>query len=108
MIRPPVGVRPGSYRYGLRASGAGFNGGEIGTYSFTDPVTGVVAPFSGASPTTTTAEPRMLYATGPSEGVVRGTDDGTTFRETLFVLRDGGPPGTITIWTGGDSTQTWG
>ncbi len=107
-VRPPVGVRPGSYRYGLLASGAGFNGGEIGTYSFTDPVTGVVAPFSGATPVTTGAEPRMLYATGPSEGVVRGTDDGTTFRETLFVLRTGAAPGTVTVWTGGDSTQTWG
>ena len=108
MIRPPVGVRPGSYRYALFASGNGFNGGVLGTYSFTNPVTGVVAPFSGATPVTTGAEPRMLYATGLSEGVVRGTDDGTTFRETLFVLRTGAAPGVVTVWTGGNSTQTWG
>jgi len=107
-VRPPVGVRPGSYRYSLMASGAGFNGGELGTYSFANPTTGVVAPFSGASPVTTGAEPRMLYATAPSSGVVRGTDNGAIYRETLFVLRTGAAPGTVTVWTGGSPQQTWG
>ena len=107
-VRPPVGVRPGSYRYSLMASGGGFEDGVLGTYSFTDPVTGVVAPFSGAAPVTTGAEPRMLYATAPSSGVVQGTDNGAIDRETLFVLRTGAAPGVVTVWTGGSPVQTWG
>jgi hypothetical protein len=108
MVSPPVGVRPGTYRYSLMASGGGFEDGVLGTYSFTNPTTGVVAPFSGASPVTTGAEPRMLYSVGPSSGVVQGTDDGTAYRETLFVLRTGAAPGTVTVWTGGSPQQTWG
>jgi hypothetical protein len=107
-VSPPVGVRPGTYRYSLMASGGGFEDGVLGTYSFTNPTTGVVAPFSGAPPVTTGAEPRMLYAVGPSSGVVQGTDDGTAYRETLFVLRTGAAPGTVTVWTGGSPQQTWG
>jgi hypothetical protein len=106
-VRPPVGLRPGSYRYSLLASGGGFEDGVLGTYSFTGP-TGVVAPFSGAAPVTTGAEPRMLYATAPSQGVVQGTDNGAIYRETLFVLRTGAAPGTVTVWTGGSPQQTWG
>jgi hypothetical protein len=101
---------PGTYRYSLMASGAGFDGGELGTDSFRDPVTAVVAPFSGTPPAATGMEPPMLYATAPSSTsmVIRGEDDGAVIRETLFVLRVGAPPGTVTIWTGGSQAQTWG
>ena len=102
------GVGPGTYRYSLMASGGSFQDGNLGTYSFTSPTTGVVAPFSGATPVTTGAEPRMLYATAPSSGVVQGTSNGAIYRETLFVLRTGAAPGTVTVWTGSSSYQTWG
>lgn len=102
------GHGPGTYRYALLASGNGFDGGVLGTYSFVTG-NGTVTPFSGqGAPTTTAAEPRMLYAVGPSEGVVRGTDDGTSFRQTLFVLRTGVAPGVVTVWVDGSPTQTWG
>ena len=101
------GRGPGTYRYGLMASGNGFNGGNVGTYSFSAANT-VEAPFSGSPPVTTEAEPRMLYATSPSGAVVPGTDDGAIYRETLFVLRTGAPPGVVTIWTGGSQTLRWG
>jgi hypothetical protein len=102
------GRGPGTYRYALLASGNGFDGGPLGTYSFITG-TGTVIPFSGqGSPTTTNAEPRMLYAVGPSDGVVRGTDEGTTFRQTLFVLRTGAAPGTVSVWVDGSQQQVWG
>jgi hypothetical protein len=98
---------PGHYRYTLQASGSGLDGGVLNTTSFQNRTTRVVAPFSGSAPVTTDAEPRMLYPTATTPGV-RGMDLGTNLRETVFVLRTGVPPGTVTIWTGGDQTQTWG
>lgn len=109
------GRGPGVYPLSLMASGGTFNGGELGTYRFTDVVvtgTGasyeVTRPFSGTAPTTTEAVPPMLYATGPSEGAVRGTDTGAINRETLFVLHELPAPGTVTVWTGASIRQTWG
>lgn len=103
---------PGAYRYSLMASGNGFDGGELGTYSFRNTTTAIVAPFSGATPVTTDMDPPMLFATAPSDpavtGSARGTDMGATNRETLFVLRVGAAPGTVTIWTGSNPNQTWG
>jgi hypothetical protein len=98
---------PGQFRYILQPSGASFNGGVLNTTSFQNPTTGVIAPFSGATPVTTEAEARMLYPTTPVSGG-RGMDYGGLNRETLFVLRTGAPPGTVTIWTGGDQSQRWG
>lgn len=108
------GRGPGLYPMSLMASGDSFNGGELGTYRFTDVVvTGagsyeVTRPFSGTAPTTTEAVPPMLYAVSPSEGAVRGTDTGAINRETLFVLHELPAPGTVTVWTGGSIRQTWG
>ena len=98
------------------ASGNGFDGGVIGTYRFDDrvalsphPVEVSVEPFStGAPPPSTEAEPRMLYATSPSGNSVRGAGGGARYRETLFVMKEGSSPGTVSIWTGGSRTQTWG
>lgn len=101
------GRGPGVSRYGLLASGAGFNGGVLGTASFVA-ANGTEAPFSGTNPVTQNAEPRMLYATAPSENVTPGSDSGAVNRETLFVLRVGAPPGVVTVWTGGSQSQTWG
>ena len=110
------GRGPGVYRYSLMASGNGFDGGVIGTYRFDDrvalsphPVEVSVEPFStGAPPPSTEAEPRMLYATSPSGNSVRGAGGGARYRETLFVMKEGSSPGTVSIWTGGSRTQTWG
>jgi len=99
---------PGQYRYIIQASGAGFDGGVLNTTSYQDRTTQVIAPFSGATPVTTDAEPRMLYPTAPADGAWRGTDYGGALRETLFVLRTGAPPGVVTIWTGSSQLQTWG
>ena len=106
------GRGPGVYPVSLMASGGTFVGGELGTYRFADPVTTgagttyeVTRPFSGSSPSTTEASPPMVYATGPSGDVVRGTDTGALYRETLFVLQE---PGTVTVWTGGSTRQAWG
>lgn len=114
MGAPDRGRGPGVYPMSLMASGGTFNGGELGTYRFTDVVvTGggsyeVTRPFSGTAPTTTEAVPPMLYAVSPSEGAVRGTDTGAINRETLFVLHELPAPGTVTVWTGGSTRQTWG
>lgn len=111
---PNRGRGPGVYPTSLMSSGGTFDGGELGTYRFTDVVaTGagsyeVTRPFSGTAPTTTEAVPPMLYAVSPSEGAVRGTDTGAINRETLFVLHELPAPGTVTVWTGGSPRQTWG
>jgi hypothetical protein len=114
MGAPGRGRGPGVYPLSLMASGGTFEGGELGTYRFTDlVVTGggsyeVTRPFSGSVPTTTEAVPPMMYAVSPSEGAVRGTDTGAINRETLFVLHELPAPGTVTVWTGGSIRQTWG
>ena len=114
MGAPGRGRGPGVYPMSLMASGGTFDGGELGTYRFTDVVvTGggsyeVTRPFSGTAPTTTEAVPPMLYAVSPSKDAVRGTDTGAINRETLFVLHELPAPGTVTVWTGGSPRQTWG
>lgn len=115
MGAPMRGRGPGVYSLSLMASGDSFNGGDVGTYRFTDVVvTGsgasyeVTRPFSGTAPSTTEAAPPMMYPVSPSDGATRATDTGAIYRETLFVLHELPAPGTVTVWTGGSTRQTWG
>jgi hypothetical protein len=83
------GRGPGGYRTVLHASGGtqeilGLLGPAVYTTPFTNP-----------NPAPNGLEPSMLYPSGPSQGVVPGSDQGAVYRELFWVLQLGASPGSV-------------